>query len=73
MRCKALGMMIHNIERVIKKFDESLGIEISENKDCYLYVSTDKHRYYIGYFNTDEIEDKKDLMFYLNCIKAKEI
>ena len=74
MRCKALGMKsFYNIEKVIKKFDESLGIEISENKDCYLYVSTDKHRYYIGYFNTDEIEDKKDLMFYLDCIKAKEI
>ena len=66
-------MSFYNIEKVIKKFDERLGIELTEGKDCYLYVSTDKHRYYIGYFNTDEIEDKKDLMFYLDCIKAKEI
>ena len=73
MRYKALGMMIHNIERVIKKFDERLGIELTEDKDCYLYVSTDKHRYYIGYFNLYEIENKKDLLFYLDCIKAKEI
>jgi hypothetical protein len=66
-------MNLSNIERVIKKFDEKLGIELTEYRDCYLYVSTDKHRYYIGYFNIEEIENKKDLMFYLDCIKAKEI
>lgn len=66
-------MNLSNIKQVIRKYDERLGIELTEDKDCYLYVSTDKHRYYIGYFNTDDIEDKKDLMFYLDCIKAKEI
>lgn len=66
-------MNLSNIKQVVGKFDERLGIDLTEDKDCYLYVSTDKHRYYVGYFNKDEIRDKKDLLFYLDCIKAKEI
>ena len=66
-------MRIGHIEKVIKQFDENLGVEISFKNDCYLYVSTDKHRYYISFFNIDEIKNKRDFMFYLDCIKAKEI
>ncbi len=65
-------MKIDNVKRILSKYDENLGIELTDDRDCYLYVSTDNHRYYIGYFNIDEIRDKRDLLFYLDCIKMRE-
>lgn len=65
-------MKINSVEKIIKEFDENLGVEVACNRDCYLYVSTGKHRYYIGYFNIDEIMDKRDLLFYLDYIKMRE-
>lgn len=65
-------MKIDNVKRILSKYDEHLDIELTDDRDCYLYVSTDKHRYYIGYFNIDEIRDKRDLLFYLDCIKMRE-
>lgn len=65
-------MKIDNVKRILSKYDENLDIELTDDRDCYLYVSTDKHRYYIGYFNIDEIRDKRDLLFYLDCIKMRE-
>lgn len=65
-------MKIDNVKRILSKYDENLDIELTDDRDCYLYVSTDKHRYYIGYFNIDEIRDKRDLLFYLDFIKMRE-
>lgn len=66
-------MKIDNVKRILSKYDENLGIELADDELCYLYVSTDKHKYYIVYFDKDEIRDKKDLLFYLDDITAREI
>lgn len=66
-------MNSNNVRSIIKSFDERLGIEESRDKDFYLYVSTEKHRYYIGYLNVDEIKNKKDLMTFLECVCKGDI
>ena len=65
-------MRIDNLTKVIKGFDENLGVENASGRDYFLYVRTNKHRYYLGYFNIDEIRYKRDLLFYLDCIKMRE-
>ena len=64
---------MYAILNVIKAFDEGLEVEKGDDNDFYLYVKTDKHRFYVGYFNSDEICDKNDLINYLDLINVKEV
>lgn len=66
-------MRFNNIVQIIKAFDEKLDVDRTSDDDLYLYVSTDKHKYYLGVMSLDEIKERKDLMYYLDLIKVKEI
>lgn len=66
-------MKFNNVVQIIKAFDKDLEVERVSNYDLYLYVSTKKYKYYLGVINLDELNEKKDLMDYLNLIKVKEI
>lgn len=66
-------MRFNNVVQIIKSFDEDLEVERASDEDLYLYVKTNKHKYYLGVINLDELNGKKDLMYYLDLIKVKEI
>lgn len=66
-------LRFNNVVQIIKAFDEDLEIERASDDDLYLYVKTRKHKYYLGVINSDELTSKKDLMYYLDLIRVKEI
>lgn len=66
-------LRFNNVVQIIKAFDEDLEIVRVPGNDLYLYVKTNKHKYYLGVINLDELNGKKDLMYYLDLIRVKEI
>lgn len=66
-------MRFNNVVQIIKAFDEKLEVDRTSDDDLYLYVRTDKHKYYLGVMSLDEIKERKDLLYYLDLIKVKEI
>lgn len=66
-------MRFNNVVQIVKAFDEKLEVDRTSDDDLYLYVRTDKHKYYLGVINLDELNGKKDLMYYLDLIRVKEI
>ena len=66
-------LRFNNVVQIIKAFDKDLEVVRAPGNDLYLFVKTNKHKYYLGIINLDELNDKKDLMCYLDVIKVKEI
>lgn len=66
-------MRFNNVVQIVKAFDEDLEIDRASDDDLYLYVRTRKHKYYLGVINLDELNSKKDLIYYLDLIRVKEI
>ena len=66
-------LRFNNVVQIIKSFDENLEIERASDDDLYLYVKTNKYKYYLGVINSDELTSKKELMYYLDLIRVKEI
>ena len=66
-------LRFYNVVQIIKAFDEDIEIVRVPGNDLYLYVRTRKHKYYLGVMNLDELNSKKDLMYYLDLIRVKEI
>lgn len=65
-------LRFNNVVQIIKAFDKDLEVVRVPGNDLYLYVKTNKHKYYLGIINLDELNEKKDLMHYLDLIKVKE-
>lgn len=66
-------LRFNNVVQIIKAFDEDLEVERASDEDLYLYVKTRKNKYYLGVINLDELNSKKDLIYYLDLIRVKEI
>ncbi len=66
-------LRFNNVVQIIKAFDEKLEVDRTSDDDLYLYVRTDKHKYYLGVMSLDEIKGRKDLLYYLDLIRVKEI
>lgn len=45
----------------------------TSDDDLYLYVRTDKHKYYLVVMSLEDLVSKKDLIYYLDLIRVKEI
>lgn len=63
-------MKLGPVREFIREFDEDLDLEDGE---FYLFVSSRKHRYYVGCLKLSELRNSRDLRRYLDCIRVKEI
>ncbi len=66
-------LRFNNVVQIIKAFDEKLEVDRTSDDDLYLYVRTDKHKYYLGMMSLEDLMSKKDLMYYLDLIRVEEI
>ena len=65
-------MKLGPVKEFIREFDEDLDLEDGDG-EFYLFVSSRKHRYYVGCLKLSELRNSRELRKYLDCISLKEI
>lgn len=66
-------MKLGPVREFIREFDEDLDLEDGGDGEFYLFVSSRKHRYYVGCLKLSELRNSRELRKYLDCISLKEI
>lgn len=65
-------MKLDPVREIIREFDKDLDLEDGGDDEFYLFVSSRKHRYYVGCLKLSELRNSRDLRRYLDCISVKE-